>query len=244
MSMLVPQMEQGILEHTLDCLPWSSMSWSIHRGLRDILVTYAKPTMNKFRQALASALCDFINEHPQQFEANRWSREFVRKAMAKIAANSVLAGSGNSGDSVRVVTDAALLLSAKDLSALDETDFGEKNATLWLKSPCSQRMQFWHLRNPLYWNGVSSLITRCIMTYPRDCYFASFGCMCSFLAVSTYIFHFRKLVAIKIHLQQQKADNSSCVHAKKSFSAKMIHCVPSRVLYPRNAYRSSVVRRA
>ena len=43
--------------------------------------------------------------------------------MAELAANSVLAGSGNSGDSVRVVTDAALLLSAKDVSTLDETRF-------------------------------------------------------------------------------------------------------------------------
>lgn len=122
-SMLVPQTEQEILEHTLDCLPWSSLSWSIHRGLRDILVAYAKPTMDKFRQALASALRDYIYEHPKQFEANGWSGEFVRGAMAEIAANSVLAGNGNSGDSVRVVTDAALLLSAKDLSTLDETNF-------------------------------------------------------------------------------------------------------------------------
>ena len=122
-SMLVPQREQGILEHTLDCLPWSSMSWSIHRGLRDILVAYAKSTMDKFRHALASVLRDFINEHPQQLETNGWSGEFVRGAMAEIAFNSVLAGNGNSGDSVRVVTDAALLLSAEDPSTLDETNF-------------------------------------------------------------------------------------------------------------------------
>ena len=46
--------------------------------------------------------------------------------MGEIAANSVLAGSGNSGDSVRVVTDAALLLSAEDLWTLDETNFWRK----------------------------------------------------------------------------------------------------------------------
>ena len=122
-SMLVPKTEQGVLEHALDCLPWSSLSWSIHRGLRDILVAYAKPTMDRFRHALASVLRDFINEHPQQLEANGWSGEFVRGAMAEIAFHSVLAGSGNSGDSVRVVTDAALLLSTKALSTLDETNF-------------------------------------------------------------------------------------------------------------------------
>ena len=121
--MLFSEKEQRILEQALDSLPWSSLSWSIHRGLRDILTAYAKPTMNKFRHALATRLRDFINEQPQQLEANGWSAEFIKGAMAELAANSVLAGSGNSGDSVRVVTDAALLLSEKDPSVLDETSF-------------------------------------------------------------------------------------------------------------------------
>ena len=123
LSMLIPEPEQRVLEQTLDCLPWSSLSWSIHRGLRDILVAYAKPTMDKFRQNLASRLREFINGQPQQLEANGWSAGFVRGAMADLAANSVLAGSGNFGDSVRVVTDAALLLSDMNLSAVDETGF-------------------------------------------------------------------------------------------------------------------------
>lgn len=126
LSMRIPEREQGILEQTLDSLPWSSLSWSIHRGLRDILVAYAKPTMDEFRQNLASRLREFINGQPQQLEANGWSAEFVRGAMAELAANSVLAGSGNSGDSVRVVTDAALLLSEMDPSVLDETNFWRK----------------------------------------------------------------------------------------------------------------------
>ena len=123
LSMFIPESEQRILERTLDGLSWSSMSWSIHRGLRDILVAYAKPTMDEFRQSLASRLRGFINSKPQQLEANGWSAEFVRGAMAELAANSVLARSGNSGDSVRVVTDAALLLSDEYPSVLDETDF-------------------------------------------------------------------------------------------------------------------------
>ena len=123
LSMIIPESEQKILEQNLDSLPWSSLSWSIHRGLRDILVAYAKPTMDKFRQSLALRLREFIDTKPQQLEANGWSAEFVRGAMGELAANSVLAGSGNSGDSVRVVTDAALLLSKGDPSALDETNF-------------------------------------------------------------------------------------------------------------------------
>ena len=126
LRMLVPESEQRILERTLDNLPWSSLSWSIHRGLRDILVAFAKPTMDEFRHNLASRLRDFINENPQQFEANGWSADFVRGAMAGLAASFVLAGSGNSGDTVRVVTDAALLLSKGDLSVQDETEFWRK----------------------------------------------------------------------------------------------------------------------
>ena len=126
LSMIIPELEQGILEQALDSLPWTSLSWSVHRGLRDILVAYAKPTMDEFRPRLASRLREFINTKPQQLEANGWSAKFVRGAMGELAANAILAGSGNSGDSVRVVTDAALLLSEGDPSALDETTFWRK----------------------------------------------------------------------------------------------------------------------
>ena len=123
LSMFVPKNEQAVLEYTMDCLPWSSMSWSIHRGLRDILVAYSKPTMDRFRLNLASRLRNFVQEQPSLLEANGWSAEFGRGAMAELVANSVLAGSGNSGDSVRVVTDVALLLTAKDPVQRDETTF-------------------------------------------------------------------------------------------------------------------------
>lgn len=134
LSMIVPESEQKILEQSLDSLPWSSLSWSIHRGLRDILVAYAKPTMDEFRHRLASRLRELINANPQQLEANGWSAEFVKGVMGDLAANSVLAGRGNSGDSVRVVTDAVLLLSKGGPSALDETDFWRKERHVLSKS--------------------------------------------------------------------------------------------------------------
>ena len=123
LSMFVPQFEQGILEQALDYLPWSSLSWSIHRGLRDILVAFAKPTMDKFRNTLALRLRLAISEQAQQLQAMGWAAEFVRGSMADLAANSVLAGRGNSGDSVRVVTDAATLLCPSDPYKFDETRF-------------------------------------------------------------------------------------------------------------------------
>ena len=125
LTMIVNEEEERILGHTLDCLPWSSMSWSIHRGLKDILVAYAKPTMDKYRQILASTLHDFVTIQPSFLEENGWSPEFVRGPMADLTANSILAGSGNSGDSVRVVTDTVLLLSNLDVEGgkLDENEF-------------------------------------------------------------------------------------------------------------------------
>ena len=139
LSMFVAAEEQELLEYSMDCLPWSSLSWSIHRGLRDILVAYAKPTMDKFRRSLASRLRAFISEQPHQLITNGWSADFVQGAMAEVAVNSILAGSGNSGDSVRVVTDVASLLSARDLTELDETEFWrherhQLNEEAWLST--------------------------------------------------------------------------------------------------------------
>lgn len=123
LSMLVPKIEQGVLEHALDCLPWASMSWSIHRGLRDILVAFAKPTMDKYRKDLANKLREAVSTGQHILIANGWAPDFVGGSMAELAAHSVMAGSGNSGDSVRVVTDAALLLWGSDPGDLDETTF-------------------------------------------------------------------------------------------------------------------------
>ncbi|KAL8726859.1 MAG: hypothetical protein Q9181_005901 [Wetmoreana brouardii] len=123
-TLLVPKAEEDILLQALDCLPWSSMSWSIHRGLRDILVTYAKPTMDKYRASLAAKLKSAVREHSLSLVKNGWHPDFVYSSMSDIAANSVMAGEGNSGDSVRVVTAAALLLWNSDThGGLDETRF-------------------------------------------------------------------------------------------------------------------------
>ena len=122
-TLYVPKQEEEIIVYSLDCLPWSALSWSIHRGLRDILLAYGKPTMDKFRTALASALYSAVQKNHHQLQAKGWSPEFFDR-MADLASNSVLAGSGYSGDSVRVVTDAALLLwQSSNPMELDETAF-------------------------------------------------------------------------------------------------------------------------
>ena len=124
MTLLIKAREQKILDRALDSLPWTSLPWSIHRGLKDLLIAYAKPTMSKYRRTLASTLRTFILEHAPLIEANGWSPAFVRTSMPDLVANSVLAGGGDSGDSVRVVAETALLFSRRESSeALDETVF-------------------------------------------------------------------------------------------------------------------------
>ena len=121
--MFVPQLEVGVLEQALDYLPWTSLGWSIHRGLRDILVAFARPAMDRYRKSLASRLRLAISEKSHELEIKGWAPGFVRNSMADLAANSVLAGEGSSGDAVRVVTDTAALLWSGEASGLDETRF-------------------------------------------------------------------------------------------------------------------------
>lgn len=123
-SLRVPATEMQVLSQALDCLPWSCLSWSVHRGLRDILLAIAKPIMDKNRRWLADSLHKAVQKFPHHLEAKGWNAAFVRDQMADMAVSAVMAGEGDSGDLVRVVTDVALLL-VKDqsIAELDQTHF-------------------------------------------------------------------------------------------------------------------------
>lgn len=97
------------------------LSWSVHRGLGDILVAYAKPVVDLHRESLSKNLRQAVADQSRRFEAKGWESAFVANNMADIAANSVLAGGGHSGDPAW--TDVALLLWDGPLSSLDETRF-------------------------------------------------------------------------------------------------------------------------
>lgn len=119
----VPEREQHVLAAALDSLPWSPLSWSVHRGMQCLLVAYGAATMNAYRPALARTLQEAVKDNPKALEAAGWKPNFVRDYMADTAAASVAMDGGDSGDSVRIVTAAALLLWKGSEEGLDETGF-------------------------------------------------------------------------------------------------------------------------
>lgn len=128
-SMIVPPSEEEVLKHALDCLSWNSLSWSLHRGMRDILVAYAKPVMDAYRIQMGQLLLQAVNDHPHQLQARGWDTEFIRDNMGHMAAAAILAGAGNSGDSVRVVTDiVSVLVGEWDFEQLDAVRFWRLDA--------------------------------------------------------------------------------------------------------------------
>jgi len=126
----VPEHVRKEIEHALDCLPWNSLSWSIHRGMRDILLEYSKPIMNRFRRQLAELLKNSVlsQSTKQALIEKYWKEPFVSDNMGEMAASAVRLGGGDSGDSVRVVTDIMYVLfkgtrRSISLKDLDEVEF-------------------------------------------------------------------------------------------------------------------------
>lgn len=125
-TVYVPEREELLLAAALDSLPWSPLSWSIHRGMQSLLVAYGRPTLEVYREALVETLKDKINSDSNRLEAEGWNPVFVRDHMADTAAASVAVDGGDSGDSVRIVTAAARLCWDVEEEELDETNFWRK----------------------------------------------------------------------------------------------------------------------
>ncbi|KAF1347651.1 hypothetical protein BDV97DRAFT_383814 [Delphinella strobiligena] len=127
-EMFIGEKEKEVIAHAVDCIPWSPLSYSIHRGLRDILVAFCKPRMDRYRARLAETLRNAVEQNMSKLEGKGWAAKFVRQNMGDMAAGAIIAGNGNSGDLVRVVTDVALTLcSFNDTQELDETHFWRSN---------------------------------------------------------------------------------------------------------------------
>ena len=105
-AVFVTEYEQMLLARVLDCLPWTSLSWSMHRGMRDVLLAYGKPIMDRYRARLAATIktgVEEVEEMKQALVKRGWEPEFVHSSMGDLAESSILSGGGNSGDLVRVV---------------------------------------------------------------------------------------------------------------------------------------------
>jgi hypothetical protein len=122
-SLYVPSLEQHILAQALDCLPWANLSWSLHRGMRDILLAFARSTMATYRPLLAAQLRGVATECHAQLVAAKWEADFAKFYMGDMAASAVLAERGNSGDAVRIITALAEQLHAGSIEQRDETQF-------------------------------------------------------------------------------------------------------------------------
>lgn len=101
--------EYGMILNALDLVPWAHLSWSMHRGMRDILLAVGKPIMDRYRERLAITLRRIVESQRTEFWAKGWGQGFVARSMPSIVYSTVMAGGGDSGDVIRALTDAALV---------------------------------------------------------------------------------------------------------------------------------------
>jgi hypothetical protein len=107
-KLFIPLKERELLANALDNLPWNHLSWSSHRGMKDILLAFGRSLCIEKDRGLASTILKtVVKSHKQKLVDQGWDASFVEIQMADIAVSSFLAGSGNSGDMVRVVVAVA-----------------------------------------------------------------------------------------------------------------------------------------
>lgn len=82
--------EEAVIADCLDHLPWSPLAWSIHRGLKDLVVAYAQPFLTAYREPLARTLAEAVSEHSFALQRRGWDATFVRGWMAEQAASAIL----------------------------------------------------------------------------------------------------------------------------------------------------------
>lgn len=123
------QEDHRTLFKALDRLPWANLSWSMHRGMRDLLIHVATDYMTDHRDELAQRLRDAAQTYHAQLVSSGWNTDFVKHQMGEMAANAVLAGRGNSGDAVRIVTALAEQIHGGTTQQRDVTSFWENPGT-------------------------------------------------------------------------------------------------------------------
>ena len=130
-TVYIRKSEIGAIADCLDCLPWSPLAWSIHRGMKDILVAYALPYMRVYRNSLASTLRSAVTTYALRLIQLGWEADFVKGDMADQAASAFCGDEKCSGDVCRIVSAAAEVFCNKTVDELDHTTFWVQN----LKTP-------------------------------------------------------------------------------------------------------------
>ena len=73
-----------IIADCLDKLPWSVLGWSIHEGMRDILLGFASASLDLYRQELAVLFRMAAKTYADNLIAKEWKEGFVRTRMPDI----------------------------------------------------------------------------------------------------------------------------------------------------------------
>lgn len=105
--------EAAAIAECLDHLPWSPLAWSIHRGMKDVLIAYDLPYMSAYRGILAATLAAAVPRHSFALRRRDWGPRFITESMVDQAASAGLGDDRRSGDTCRLVTAITEVLCEK-----------------------------------------------------------------------------------------------------------------------------------
>ena len=125
------QTEATAIADCLDHLPWSPLAWSIHRGMKDILIAYAYPYMMAYREVLAEALGKAVRTHETALHTSGWKdKEFIVQSMAQQAESAVRGDGHCSGDVCRIISAIVESLWDKSQKEMDCTTFWSRHVNV------------------------------------------------------------------------------------------------------------------
>ena len=73
-----------IVADCLDKLPWSVLGWSIHQGMKDVLLGFASASLELYRQELATVFRQAATTYADNLIGKGWKEGFVRTRMPDI----------------------------------------------------------------------------------------------------------------------------------------------------------------
>ena len=121
------QAEATAIADCLDHLPWSPIAWSIHRGMKDILIAYAYPYMMAYREVLAEELGKAVQSHVTALHNSGWKKEYIVQSMAQQAQSAIRGDGRCSGDVCRIISAIAESLWDKSQAEMDHTTFWSRH---------------------------------------------------------------------------------------------------------------------